>query len=292
VILVTMAKKMMAKMAEKLKLTEDLTEASIVNLFEEDFDARSYYNVHYKEFTAEHEYFLKEYFHLFKNEPELLNRGPENHKILDFGCGPVPIYGAIAVAAQYSKSITYADKSDGSRNEINKWMNDEKDAYNWKKYFEIMEEISGRRSKDIEKDLRAAFEEALFCDVRSPEVPIEGKKHAYDVIITHKFIETVCCNTKDMQMCTKKIVELLKPGGLLLMGGDLNLSEYTVGDTIFPSVKLNAHTLANLFSDEKMGLELLQIKISDNCKHTGGYESNECSAVFFIMAKTIMKYAP
>jgi predicted methyltransferase len=85
----------------------------------------------------------------------------------------------------------------------------------------------------IEKRMRLAVKDAFFVNVLNdnPIAPQEPKQ--FDCITTSLVFESASSDHATYERCVKNVATLLKPGGVLLLEGDINESFYMVGNEKF-----------------------------------------------------------
>ena len=90
-----------------------------------------------------------------------------------------------------------------------------------------------RGASAIEKRLRAAVKDVYFINVlnETPLSPGEPKK--FDCIITAGVFEGVAHDLETYAHCVKNVSTLLKPGGIILVEGDIGTNFYMVGNEKF-----------------------------------------------------------
>ncbi len=160
-------------------------------------------------------------------------------KVLDFGCGPV-IQSCISVAP-FASEIVFSDISSVNREAIQKWLDEDADAFNWSPHFDyVVKTLEGKGEKESrEREQRVRqISKVVFCDVFS-ETPIEkGYEGPYDVILQCACLEGTCSDMNSFKTCMRRLTSLLKPGGLLFdfatdSAVDTFGLNYVVGDRVY-----------------------------------------------------------
>ncbi|CAL4185838.1 unnamed protein product, partial [Meganyctiphanes norvegica] len=91
---------------------ESLTEVQALGQYYIDnFNGKTYVKGFYDECHTEYNFCMRKYFLQFLKE---LPKDP-NTQILEFGCGPVPIYAAAAVGAAFPMQVTFSDLVENNR---------------------------------------------------------------------------------------------------------------------------------------------------------------------------------
>ncbi|XP_042858010.1 indolethylamine N-methyltransferase-like [Penaeus japonicus] len=207
----------------------------------EVFDPRLYHRIYYSSLDDEVKFFLRRYHEVFTKDPLLSARCRSRRRVLEFGCGPVPVYAASA--AFFTESITMSEIIPTNRSEIEFWMNSRPEALDWTPFFSYLASLGdGRKENEIADRLREVFQVVIPCDgtLEEPLAPIHQK---YDVIMTTLCLEFATTTKADHRAMLGRVANLLRPGGVLLMAGALGNTSYSVGSTRYPSVSLQKEDL-------------------------------------------------
>ena len=158
-------------------------------------------------------------------------------RVLDYGCGPV-VQHSISAAA-YASEIVFCDISSSCREEIQKWLRKDPDAFNWSPHFDyVVKNLEGKGEKEArerEELLRKKTNGVVFCDVLADNPMQPGFEGPYDVIIEVDCIQTACNKPTDYKVAIQNAFKLLRPGGIFTQRGvnfsvDEERAVYTVGD--------------------------------------------------------------
>ncbi len=94
--------------------------------------------------TIKKEFPLQQLHELFKAPVHCC---PGKMKILDYGCGPVPLY-SISAAARASE-VVFAEYTENNRHALRRWVERDPNAYNWSPYFDyIVQTLEGGSEKE------------------------------------------------------------------------------------------------------------------------------------------------
>ena len=157
--------------------------------------------------------FLMNFFHkAYANAP--------HGNMLEVGGGPA-IYQLISASAAV-KSITFSEYSEEYLNEVRKWINSDKNAFNWDEYFKIALKLEGKETTPenlaaIKRRLKDKLTKLIKIDLFS-EKPL-GKNNfgQFDVISANFCPESISKTETEFIKAMINIFSLLKKQGLLVM---------------------------------------------------------------------------
>lgn len=154
---------------------------------------------------------------------------------LDFGGGPT-LYTAL-VAADKIHNIHYSDYLQANRDEMQKWLRADADAFDWSETTRAVLELEGKDTSQEsirarEALIRERVTRVLRCDT-TQSTPIEGMGHDYDVLISNLCIEAVAKDRAQWTQYLSNAGSLLKSGGKLVMAAVRGGRAYSVGDVVF-----------------------------------------------------------
>ncbi|KAG7159757.1 Indolethylamine N-methyltransferase-like [Homarus americanus] len=144
--------------------------------YEGEFDPKEYHATYYHTLDEEVKFFLKCYHDAFNTESLLTGRSPRQRRLLEFGCGPVPVYAA--AAAYYTASLTMCEILPKNREELQAWMEGGEEALDWTPFFTYLASLMPpRNGEEVAERLRDVFQLVLPCDLtqREPLSPIRQK---------------------------------------------------------------------------------------------------------------------
>ncbi|CAF3361366.1 unnamed protein product [Rotaria socialis] len=124
-------------------------------------------------------------------------------------------------------------------------------AFDWTNYFESVLTVA-RSSKEKRLEWESRLRDALCrgglsaCDVNDPNWPVlSGKSNDYDIIFRSLCLEAACLTIEIFNETIRRLVRLLKPGGLLLLVMVRNESFYYVDKEKFFCLPLNEAKVEN-----------------------------------------------
>ncbi|XP_070000422.1 indolethylamine N-methyltransferase [Penaeus vannamei] len=247
----------------------------------EEFDPRQYHRTFYSSLDDEVKFFLRRYQEAFTNDPLLSARCRSRRRVLEFGCGPVPVYAASA--AYFTESITLGEITPANRfgNRVT-WMDRRPESLDWTPFFSYLASLGdGRKAEEIAERLREVFQVVIPCDgaLEEPLAPIRQK---YDVIMTTLCLEFATTTKDDHRTMLGRVVSLLRPGGVLLMAGALGNTSYAVGSTLYPSVSLQKEDLEEAVAS--VGLSVTSMATLERLT-TSKEKPADHLGVFFLVAE-------
>jgi len=191
--------------------------------------------------------------------------------MIDVGGGPT-IYQLIS-ARNKVKKITCAEYLESNRLEVQKWLRNEPDAFNWDQYFKhylALEQDARETSIDEMKDsLRSKLGEFIPCDLHQPQ-PIPGPVRVFDVVSSHFCVEAICKNDDDLVSKLGKLVALTRPGGYLIMSGLKEAQSYQVGEFNFYAYPMDQERFLEVL--RQAGCKILAVETgpAEADRHYGG----------------------
>ncbi|KAM4016816.1 nicotinamide N-methyltransferase-like isoform 1-T2 [Anomaloglossus baeobatrachus] len=175
--------------------------------------------------------------------------------LLDFGTGP-SIYQLLSACEVFDKIIV-SDFLEQNRDEFQKWLKKDPDAFDWNHIIKYVSELEGNR-EDYEKKaekLRHKVKEVLQCDAlkRNPYDPVVVPP--VDCLLSCLCLETACKDIKTFCEVLKNFKDLIKPGGHLILISALNANYYHVGKTYFGSMNMKKEELEMAFKEAGYQIE-------------------------------------
>ncbi|KAM9296644.1 nicotinamide N-methyltransferase-like [Gastrophryne carolinensis] len=113
----------------------------------------------------------------------------------------------------------------------------EESLVNFSAFYVLVARKNETPFKEKEARLKKAIKQVVECNIlKSP--PIEEAVLQADCILSSLCLESTCKDDKDYVAALGHMTSLLKPGGYLVLTGDMGNSYYTVGDVKFSSFTL------------------------------------------------------
>ena len=185
-------------------------------------------------------------------------------KVLEFGGGP-SIMSLISLC-QYADEIVFTDYDAGCRKEVELWMNQAPEAFDWSLYFnEVVKVIEGKSDENVAKredELRRKIRHIIPCDLLAPQPikwPISNEEiPTFDVISSSFCIDCVCSSEEEFTAAVGRLAKLQNPGGHMIIATELGAISYTVGNQQLPVLPVTEKILA--YSLKKCGYKDVQIR--------------------------------
>ena len=178
-------------------------------------------------------FFIEKTIRILHDDKERLGK----HKALEFGGGPTLWFSFII--AQYVESIRFCDYAQTNLQAVKDWIEQKPNAFDWTNYFKSILDIAGCPKEKL-GEWKTRLHDALTrgglstCDVNDLNCPIlSGKNNEYDIIFSSLCLEAACLTIDIFNETIKRLVRLLKPGGLLLLATVRNETFYYVGKEKF-----------------------------------------------------------
>jgi methyltransferase len=168
---------------------------------------------------------------------------------LDIGVGPT-LHHEIALAP-YVKRLDVADYLPQNLAEIRKWLNGERDAHDWDIYIrgilnmEGTSTANGTAVESRKRLVKQSVNRLLPCNIKNT-LPL-GTHVTYPLVTAFYLADSVASSKADWSTYMANIVNLVEPGGTLLISALRNAEYYRVGDALFPSAKINEEDVERLY---------------------------------------------
>lgn len=226
----------------------------------DEFDPVDYYRTYYHPeegaITGEWLHFALRNFH-----ETFTSGGVKGDILIDFGAGPA-IYQLLSACKVFNNIIT-SDFLEQNRIQLQKWLRNDPDAFDWTKIVKFVCELEGNSDsesckKKIEK-LRRTVTKVLKCDAlkKNPYDPVEMPQA--DCLISCLCLEAPCKDVESFTNALRNLKALIKPGGHIVIQSVLNCSYYYVGQKRFSCLTINKEQLEASFKE--VGFEILKLKI-------------------------------
>ncbi len=200
-----------------------------------EFDPKEYLNEYYLVEPEIEDKFVVEFM------VKALRDMPPDLLILEFGAGPTLF--AVAALAPQACEIHFCDYVAASLNEVQRWLDNEADAFNWDPYIKLALEKEGRPTTPQAVAHRAAemrrkVTRLTTCDALS-SAPLGQNTTQYDLVVAQAVTETVASSVSEWMQIIRNISTLVASGGWLLISVTTDTSGYIVGQKYFPCVDLS-----------------------------------------------------
>ena len=158
--------------------------------------------------------------------------------ILDFGCGPIPIYQISA--SMFASEIVMAEYTEKNSLFLQQWLSRDAAAHDWSPFFDlVVREWEGKTERDArerEDLVRSTIKAVVHCDITRDPPIADMYKGPYDVVFSSLCLEVASKTEEEYTAGVAKLASLVKPGGKLVLYGACSRSEYSGEHSAFYSV--------------------------------------------------------
>ncbi|XP_056400772.1 nicotinamide N-methyltransferase-like isoform X3 [Hyla sarda] len=205
-------------------------------------------------------------------------------KLIDIGTAP-SIYQLLSACETFD-DITVTWHTKRELQELQKWLNNEPDAFDWSSIIKHVCEIEGNRmgQKEKEEKLREKIKQVLMCDVSKNNPLAPHEVPGADCLTTTVCLEAACRSYDSYATALKNLSHLLKPKGTLLMAGDLGANYYEVGSNKVFSLPVNEKFLKKAISES--GYEIIQL-VSFGKPEDAEFGTSDYEGFYFVHAQKI-----
>ncbi|XP_070553315.1 nicotinamide N-methyltransferase-like isoform X2 [Ptychodera flava] len=185
-------------------------------------------------------------------------------RLLEIGGGP-NIANAIHACTRFPE-IIFTDYSENCRQAVEKWVKNTPDAVDWSQFIKSVcdKEGNGNKWEDRQTMVRQSIREIIHCDIHKSN-PLEPKVYEpFDAIVTSYCVEAACPDKDSFKEAIKNIVNLLKPGGVLLTFTVLDETFYLVGEKRFYCLKVDQTFVKTAVAEAGCRIVSAEVKSFDN----------------------------
>ncbi|KAM6158952.1 nicotinamide N-methyltransferase [Rhynchocyon petersi] len=202
------------------------------------FNPRDYLEKYYN-FESRHSAENRIVRHLLENLFKIFSLdGMKGDLLIDIGSGPT-IYQLLSACESF-KEIIASDYSDQNLKELERWLKNEPEAFDWSPIVNYVCQLEGNRVKGPEKEekLRRTVKQVLKCDVTQSQPLGPVSLPPADCLLTTLCLDAACPDLPTYRSALKNLSSLLKPGGFLVIVDALKSSYYMIGEQRFSSLSL------------------------------------------------------
>ena len=171
---------------------------------------------------------------------------PAGLKVLEFGCGPVPIYQCSSPL--HASEIVFAEYTERNRNTLQMWLDNDPNAPDFTPLFKyVVQDLEGKGEDEVAKrqdDLRRLVKGVIPCDILcDPPLLVPGYEGPYDIIFSSLCLVVACTTHEEYSQAIGRLTKYLKPGGKLILQnfrplGDSDYIYYSIGSERFRSLSV------------------------------------------------------
>ena len=206
------------------------------------------------------------------------------YSVLDYGCGPA--IANVISSAKVATEVVLAEYTEKNREAVQKWLDKESTAWNWRPFFEhIVVTLEGKSPNEAierEERLRSITRAVVPCDITQDPPIAEGFGGPYDTVMCMLSIEAGCHTHEEYKAAVKRVHQLIKSGGFLLLYSTVRrdtstLGWYKVGDETFTEIPLSLEFVYATLKEANL------LIVKTECLEIPEYHTPERAA--FIVAK-------
>lgn len=197
----------------------------------------------------------------------------KNPTALEFGAGPMVVH-ALAIAP-YVSSVHLADYLQSNLDEIRKWLNNQKAAFDWSPFVHRILELEGQeptpaRIRQRTGLLRKKAKKILRCDA-SLAFPLNNGKQRYPLVTMLFCADSATSSIETWRAYMKNILNLVEPSGTILLAALHNCSFYKLGRNFFPCANITKRDLYDILLESgfRRSEIAIDIKKVPECKAEG-----------------------
>lgn len=170
-----------------------------------------------------------------------LHKLPRDLFVLEFGAGPA--LHSVAALAPYAREIHFSDYVPASLLEVQQWLDDTPNAYNWHPFIKIILEKEGinptpQLIAKRESEMRRKVTRLMRCDAFE-QAPLGHNAAHYDLVLAPHCTDVAASTVEEWMQVMENITTLVKPGGWLLVSITTGATLNTVGRQVFSCVNLS-----------------------------------------------------
>jgi hypothetical protein len=209
--------------------------------YDEGFDPLTYTKKKYSEVTEWIAQPLRALHDIFLHSPTGL-------RVLEFGCGPVPVY--MVSAPTKATEVVFADYTKSNREFLQMWLDKDPRSPDYTSFFRYaVVDLEGKGEDEVVKrqdDLRQITKCIIHCD--ATQDPPLSETGPYDVIYSSLCLTVTSKNIQDYSQAVGRLAKLLKSGGKLALNSveardGAPFLSYPVGKEMFYALSLSVDSL-------------------------------------------------
>ncbi|XP_040286152.1 nicotinamide N-methyltransferase-like [Bufo bufo] len=184
-------------------------------------------------------------------------------------------------ACEFFKYIIVLKVSDRCIMELKRWVDTRTGAFDWSHAVKLHADIEGKShpEQDKEDKVRATMQHVVKCNLQKENLTDPIVLPLADCLISLWLLDVISKDKDDYIRYLKKCAKLLKPGGHLILIGDLDTTYITVGKHKVHYLTYNEEFARNALAGEGFVIDCCKVKqrtvVSDLCDY---------KAVIFIVA--------
>ncbi|KAG9463021.1 hypothetical protein GDO78_022590 [Eleutherodactylus coqui] len=175
-------------------------------------------------------------------------------------CSVGPIFHHLLAMCDFVQKITILKLNDGSLKELEKWKNKDPDALDWAHVTEFIQEIKGKSDKldGEEENLRGKIDQILKWDPSRGDPADLLLLPKADIAINYVILELISKDHDDYRRNLRKICNIIKPGGYLILYAAINCSYFKIGEDKYHFLSCDERFYRNVISGEGFEIEHIE----------------------------------
>ncbi len=180
---------------------------------------------------------------------DTLHKLPPDLFVLEFGAGPA--LHSVAALVPYAREIHFSDYVPANLVEVQQWLDNTPNAYDWRPFIKIILEKEGIDPTppiiaEREAQMRSKVTKVLRCNAFEP-APLGENAAQYDLVLAPYCTDVAASTVEEWVQVIKNVTTLVKPGGWLLVGITTGATINTVGKQAFSCVDLSDQDMLDGF---------------------------------------------
>ncbi|XP_073441179.1 nicotinamide N-methyltransferase-like [Dendrobates tinctorius] len=168
--------------------------------------------------------------------------------------------------------------------ELKRWVEDCAGAFYWGHAAKLQVDLEGKGDKfeDREEKVRSALHYIKKCDLTKENIMNPVVLPPVDCIISAWFLDVISKDHDDYMRYLGKFLKLLKPGGHIILIGDLDTTFLKVGNDKIHVLNYDEDFVRKALVGEGFIIDCCEVK-----KRTDVSDYSDCKAVIFIAAHKV-----
>ncbi|XP_075184436.1 nicotinamide N-methyltransferase-like [Anomaloglossus baeobatrachus] len=184
-------------------------------------------------------------------------------------------------ACEFFKHLIVMKVSDRCIMELKRWVDERTGAFDWGRAAKLHVDIEGKSDQleEKEKKVRSALHHVVKCDLKKENMMDPIVLPPADCVISFWLLDAISKDQDDYRRHLRKFSKLLKPGGHIILVGDLDATYYTVGKHKFHILTYDENFVRKALAEESFIIDCYKTKkriiVDDLC---------DCKVLFFVVA--------
>ena len=258
----------------------------------ESFDSLAYINRKYSTMNELVAVPLREMHHAWDS---IIKNGGRDLKVLDYGCGPTPVY--LCSAPRAAAEVVFADYGKVNRDVLETWLGNRPGSPDFTPFFRfVVQELEGQEGEgpvlQRQEELRKLVRAIVPCDATKDPPIAPGYQGPYDLINCSLCLAVAALSIEEYSNYLGRLTKMLKPGGKLFLNSidardGATHFDYPTGEDnsqYFRSLSMNESNLSFVLTQS--GCSVDSMRRTDIDKTPGAYKhvSPEAAAMIFVSA--------